>query len=164
MVDLFTGVDGLGYALQSAGLVQSDAVRAILFEVDDDCRQILQQKRVNQYVKLSDWKSKQGGPAGSAEAMSDRAYVRRLLQPFPGVKRVLIAGGSPCQGFSQANPVRTGGVHAESSKIWMFVVALSTVRSVLEELGMSCQVCFLLENVAMEERWSSAISKILGVP
>ena len=29
---------------------------------------------------------------------------------------------------------------------------------------MSCQVCFLLENVVMEEKWSSAISEMLGVP
>jgi len=164
IVDLFTGVDGLGYAMESAGLPKGlGQHKTIMFEVDEECRQILQDKRVGPHAKLSDWQGHASMPKGSAEAMSNVEYVSRLLKSFPRLRRVLIAGGSPCQGFSQANPSRTGGVHVESSKVWMFVVAVSTVQSVARSLGMAIQVCFLLENVVMESQWSRAISEMLGV-
>ena len=66
----------------------------------------------------------------------------------------LMFGGSPCQGFSQANGTNAMNFeHSESRLFWEFVRLLKELRPKY----------FMLENVPMKQEWAQIISDALGV-
>ena len=80
------------------------------------------------------------------------------------VIEVLVAGGSPCVGFSMAEENRQGIRDPESSKLVVFPFLLSRLKSALPDV----HVLFMLENVPMDfspadKAQRAAISQCLGV-
>ena len=107
VLDLVSGIDGAGYALDQAGVGPSDPVVTIFFEADLGCRRVLQKHRVNHLRRLSLWKD-ESGLEGSALAIieKDCALLKDHLQTFPNLKSILVIGGFPCQDHSRANTSR----------------------------------------------------------
>jgi hypothetical protein len=61
-LDLFTGMDGLGHALESLGIADFSAHSAVIvyFEVDSRCRRLLHARRVRPGAYLSDVADSEG--------------------------------------------------------------------------------------------------------
>lgn len=150
-------MDGLGHALQLAGLepLLGSSVLIVQFEIDSRCRRLLL-LRVRPGVVVSDEKGSDGLP-GSVLWLLEGG-LEELLRLLPNLKRVFSAGGSPCVGFSRAKPGARGAQDEESSKVWMPVA----IPSVVKTLKPSLMVGFLLENVEMDSKWVDGISKVLN--
>ena len=70
----------------------------------------------------------------------------------------LIFAGSPCQGFSKLG--RGKGFNDPRSKLfWTFIEIFNEIK----EQQNNSDIPFFFENVVMHNKWSSIISKALGV-
>ena len=109
VLDLFTGMDGLGNAFDMCGISELEAhkVLVICFETDARCRKLLRARRhrPNYYVSSAIDAS---NTEGSVFALTDAEFfvLDWLLLSCPNIRLVLVAGGSPCVGFS-SKPRRT---------------------------------------------------------
>lgn len=164
VLDLFTGMDGLGYALDLVGL--GDWLRqhslSIMFETDPRCRRLLAKRRVRQGVALSQAPdASDGSPTGSVFALTDDdcSLLKELLDVAVNLKHLLIAGGSPCVGFSGAKPGGRGIDDPESRKLWALPVLVAVAKAHRPQLG----VYFILENVEMGPR-APPLEEVFGVP
>mgnify|MGYP000131729184 FL=1 len=167
-------MDGLGHSLDLLGTSDCFPGRAVcfLFEVDERCRKLLAVHRVRQGIILSSFRDLKG-VEGSALAPSEDSDVifRSILSQLPALQVILVAGGSPCVGFSKAlgQPLRPGIRHSQSEKLWSLPVALARLRLLADALfSAPISIVFLAENVDMSESPSDianrdAISKTLGV-
>ena len=162
VLDLFTGMDGLGHALDLLQFRQQLPGQTItlLFECNNRCRQLLLEQRCGDSVLLSPWPDK-GGLVGSVLFLVEGGLLE-ILDALPLVKHVLVAGGSPCVGFSRAGfQAGSQGVNnEESSKMWVLIESLGLIRDHRPRASVGC----LLENVEMKEHQSSAITGTLGFP
>jgi hypothetical protein len=170
--DLFTGMDGLGHALDSLGTADSfpdDAV-CLMFEVSLRCRKLLAFHRVRPGVILSSFRDRRK-EAGSALVLGENPdeLFRGILSQLPELSVILTVSGSPCVGFSRARSSRQGIRDPESSKLWTVPVALSRLRLLTNEMFITpVQIIFLVENVDMSENASDianrdALSRTFGV-
>ena len=145
-------MNGLGHGI-GRYLDNFASVFVALFEVDIRCRRVLEKSR-NARVWLSD-KPDASGTIGSVFWLVEGGLAS-LLDRFPGLVGVLIVGGSPCVGFSAANPSRPGAASTESQKIWIFPVLVSMV------LKRKLIANWVVENVAMEVVQEERVSELLG--
>jgi hypothetical protein len=158
--DLFTGIDGLGWALESLGALPNPRVGVLMFETDPHCRATLRDRRPHAW--LSDYRDSSGKP-GSVFALADNDFelVRDILKANPGVKHISVVGGSPCVGFSSANPHRRGINDPHSNALWILPVLVSTLSN---RVSPGTTVGFIIENVdSMRAEDKEAISKTIGV-
>jgi hypothetical protein len=171
--DLFTGMDGLGHALDLLGTQHCFPTKAVclLFEVDDRCRQILKIHRVRPGVLLSSLKDDEG-VVGSALAPSQDSnqLLRSILSQLPSLRIILLVGGSPCVGFSRANAKRAGIFDPQSEKMWAMPVLASKLRALTSEnVENPVEVIYFVENVVMSDTPADvanckAVSETMGVP
>jgi site-specific DNA-cytosine methylase len=162
---------GLVEALKLAGASDEigKSLMIILFETDPYCRKLLHRHHLRDGIWLSsissDLESQSGPLEGSSFAIiSSFDSLVELLKQFTNLKSVLVAGGSPCVGFSLAKRNRLFANDAESCKIWIFVVFPSLLRQALPELN----ILFMVENVPLKDSpealaQRSRISSALGV-
>ena len=172
-LDLFTGMDGLGYALDGLGLqsLRGDGIFTILFETDPRCRRLLAHHRSCSGTVLSSSPDPQGVVGSVFALLQDSGKsLRHIISSCSSLEVVLIAGGSPCVGFSRANQTRAGALDRESCKIWIFPVLCNLVKDFVAEIFPTSTplVVFLLENVDMSDTPSDlanrdAISATMGV-
>ena len=164
ILDLFTGMDGLGHALESLGISDLDAlhVTVIFFETDSRCRQLLRARRVKSGAYLSDVKDSTG-EVGSVFALTDADffYLGTLINSCPLLRVFFVGGGSPCVGFSQANPGGRGIDDPASNMIWTIPVIATKAR---ELISPDTAVVFFLENVDMHPSRRPPLDQTLGVP
>ena len=165
VLDLFTGMDGLGHALELNSVnLKALSMFTVFFETSERCRSLLAHHRVHAQSALSNVPDSDGS-VGSALALSgnpDRFIS--WLSKFSKLSLILIAGGSPCVGFSRAKTNARGTLDKESRKIVVFPLLLAILNARLPQV----QVVFLAENVLMDATpWTSAckllIDKCLGV-
>ena len=144
-------MDGLGHALESLGIADFSAHSAVIvyFEVDSRCRCLLQARRVRPGAYLSDATDSEG-LKGSVFALTDDdcSLLRAPLDACSTLKLVVIGGGSPCVGFSGANPGGLGINDAASNMLWTIPVLAAQARKTLASI---CLVVFFLENVVIVE-------------
>ena len=156
-------MDGLGHALESLGIVDLPAlhVTVIFFETDTRCRTLLQARRVKLGAYLSSTKDA-AGAAGSVFALTEADFfsLRSLLGSCPQLRLLFIGGGSPCVGFSQANPGGRGIDDPHSNMVWTIPVLATVAKSLLPS---DVSVVFLLENVDMRESRKPPLDTVLGV-
>ena len=164
---MFTGIDGLGHAMHLLGLSQALADHATIyaFEVDERCRTVLK-KRKTQHTSLivSDMKD-DDGCKGSVKALLKDNLLTALIQYHCRALAFLGVAGSPCVGFSDANP-RGAGIQNQESALAAFPpVVWARMRQALDGLGLNTPIGFLFENVPMLRQPGSrqAISDTLHV-
>ena len=164
ILDLFAGMDGLGHALELNGVNDWQTLCAVVifFEVDSRCRQLLRARRVNPHSYLSDIKDSDGAQ-GSVFALSDADFflLDSLLDSCPMLRLLFVGGGSPCVGFSAANPRGRGVNDPASNMIWTIPVLAARARL---RLPSSVSVVFFLENVDMPGSRKPPLDEIFGVP
>ena len=128
VLDLFTGMDGLGYALRALGIhpPPGGGLCIEMFETDPRCRRLLELRMASSHCHLSD-ETDSALVAGSVFWLVEDECrgTRRLLDRYPNLRRVLVVGGSPCVGFSKANTTSRGIDDPESRKLWIFPVLLN---------------------------------------
>ena len=155
---------GCWHALNSLGIPpgQASGIKMIMFETDSPARAVLRAKAgESEWLLLSDDKDK-SGQVGSVLALTDDKcrLLLSILDRHEKVTHVLFAGGSPCQGFSRANPNSKGVRDPRSALIWVFH-ALSS--SALTHLKGKASVAVVLENVVMKDSSiEQNITKLLG--
>ena len=163
VLDLFAGMDGLGHALELNGVtdLQALGVVIIFFEVDSRCRRLLRTRRVKLHSYLSDVKDSEGAP-GSVFALSDAEFflLNSLLDSCPMLQLLFVGGGSPCVGFSAANPRGRGVNDPASNMIWTIPVLAARAR---QRLPATVSVVFFLENVDMPGSRKPPLDEIFGV-
>ena len=166
MFDLFTGMGGCWHALNSLGIPpgESSLIKMLMFETDPVARSVLQAKAKDHpgWLKLSD-EEDAAGTKGSVLALTERGFglLFSILDEYKEVEHVLFAGGSPCQGFSRANPHPRGVGDPRSALIWVFH-ALPVMAS--RHLGDRATVAIVLENVVMDSsEIPKNISGLVGV-
>ena len=165
ILDLFTGIDGLGYAIDS--VVGARAQRpslTLMFERDPFCRQVLSDRRCRgrQDRFVAPWKDAEGLEGSVfALAVSDFGLLAEMVAAMPALKRVAVVGGSPCVGFSAANSARRGVDDPASMAMWIIPVLVTRLRSLLTDRRAS--VGFVLENVQMEPAHKQGVTKTMGL-
>ena len=152
VLDLFSGMNGLGHGI-GRYIDNCSSVFVALFEVDARCRKVLK-KSCHSRVWLSDLPDL-AGTVGSVFWLVEGG-LSSLIDRFSGLKGVLIVGGSPCVGFSAANPSRPGAASTESQKIWIFPVLVSMV------LDRNLIADWVVENVSMEPVQEERVSRLMG--
>ena len=162
VLDLFTGMDGLGHAfhqLQLDSLV-GQVILILFFETDSRCRRLLS-RRCRQGAYLSPWKDA-SGCLGSVFWLYEGG-LGLILQQFPSIKDALVAGGSPCVGFSRARHSAGLGINdPQSNKMWILPVLTAMLCDILQGL-----VLFILENVVPDSHLTGTTANInstMGVP
>ena len=161
VLDLFTGMDGLGHALDLLQFRERLPGKSltILFECEERCRKLLYEQRCNDHVILSPWRDGQQVP-GSVDFLVGGGLVQ-ILECLPHLEHVLVGGGSPCVGFSRAG-YKAGALgiqNQESSKMWILVETLALVSEHRPRVSLGC----LLENVEMKEDQEAGITRTMGV-
>ena len=105
-LDLFTGMDGLGHALDILGLasVRGPQLFTILFETDSRCRRLLAHHRSGPGTRLSS-SPDSSGAVGSVFAlvMDSGRRLKKILSSCEALRLVLV-------GFSRANHGRSGAL------------------------------------------------------
>ena len=166
VIDLFSGRGGLLQALLDSGLgpIFGTKVFILMFEIDPRCRKLL----VHHHSRAGVWLSQMAdseGVIGSAFAICERVdSLISFLKRFKSLKSILVAGGSPCVGFSIAKENRRGIQDPESNKLVVFPFLLSRLKAAFRDVN----VVFMLENVSMDfspadKAQRAAISQCLGV-
>ena len=159
VLDLFTGMDGLGHALELNSVnLKALSMFTVFFETSDRCRSLLQHHRLHAQSALSCVPDLEGN-IGSALALSaDPDRFISWLSKFSKLALILIAGGSPCVGFSRAKTSAQGTLDKESRKIVVFPLLLAILNARLPQV----QVVFLAENVLMDATpWTSACKLLI---
>ena len=162
--DLFTGMGGCWHALNSLGIPPGPAsgIKMIMFETDPPARALLAAKAGSSgWLNLSDDRDT-SGETGSVLALTDNncRLLRTTLDHHKEVTHVLFAGGSPCQGFSRANPNSKGVRDPRSALIWVFH---ALPAAAMAHLGGRASVAVVLENVVMKNSSIEGnVSRLLG--
>ena len=161
--DLFSGMDGLGCALNLLGVSPSDPacrLHVISFETDTAARALL--KRSCSPTKVLSDAVDSSGEVGSVLALVESSFslLKSTLASHPSLQHVLFAGGSPCQGFSRANPSARGVQDPRSSLIWVFHALASAARLFLPA---HVSVALLIENVVLPDSARGPIDRLLGL-
>ena len=155
-------MDGLGHALEAQGLVDLAALKTtiIFFETDPRCRELLEARRVKPGAYLSGTEDAHH-VKGSVFALTDANFfnLRSLLATCTSLRILFIAGGSPCVGFSQANPGGRGIDDPNSNMVWTIPVISTVARDSLPD---STAVIYLLENVDMKESRKPPLDSVMG--
>ena len=134
----------------------------IMLEADPPARAVLGAKAgKSEWPHLSSDKD-ESGEIGSVLALTDDKcrLLFTTLHRHKEVTHVLFAGGSPCQGFSRANPNSRGVRDSRSAFIWVFHTLSSAA---LTRLKGKASVAVVLENVVMKDSAiEKNISKLFG--
>ena len=167
VLDLFTGMGGCWHALDLLGIPPGpdSGIKMLMYETDAASRSILAGKAASApgHLVLSSERDSTG-EVGSVLALTDNncELLVRLIKEHPSITHLLVTGGSPCQGFSRANPFPRGVSDERSALIWVFhAIAHRSQRL----LAGKASVAVVLENVVMHKdcKVPSNISSLLGV-
>ena len=100
-------------------------------------------------------------PRASRTLVPPCSVLRAILDDFPALLHVCVAGGSPCQGLSRANPRAKGFQDPRSSLLWVFHAIASIAEG---HLAGRASVAVVVENVdSMPPETSAAISRLFGI-
>ena len=158
---------GCWHALNLLGVPPGpdSGIEMLMFETDEASRSILGAKSAltPTHLSLSDHKDSTG-LVGSVLALTDDgcALLGKILDEHPAISHLLIAGGSPCQGFSRANPNARGVADERSALIWVFHALACSAKT---RLGERASVAVVLENVVMDDSCviPKNISSLFGI-
>ena len=165
VLDLFSGMDGLGHALELNSVnLRALSMFTVFFETSARCRSVLEYHRLHAQSALSSVPDLDGAIGSALALIANPDRFVSWLSKFSKLALILIAGGSPCVGFSRAKSVARGTLDPESRKIVVFPLILAILNARLPHV----QVVFLAENVLMDASpWTSAckllIDRCLGV-
>ena len=163
ILDLFTGMAGLCHALALLGVAddaESLGIRVHMFETDPDARKLLRAMETR-WRLLSDAEDS-AGLVGSVLALVENAFalLQNIISRYPNLIHVLVAGGSPCQGFSFANPKAKGVKDPRSALIWVFHAIAWRLPGLLPP---GATLALFLENVRMHAVTRDSVSKLFGI-
>ena len=141
---LFAGIDGASTAFESLHLKSQECkVIHLWFEVDVICQNFLRARssKSHRLVTIADSQ----GIISSVFALTDGncSIIPEFASSISSSASILVVAGSPCVGFSKANPSGQGINDPESSKMWVVPVLLHHLRKALP----SSHIAFILENV-----------------
>ena len=159
ILDLFTGMDGLGHAIRAALVARllPSRLAVVQFETDEYCRSLLIEHSVPGFVLSG--RRDEHGMVGSVLALVENscALLWEILRLPPRLRHVHIIAGSPCQGFSGAGQGH-GFDDARSGLVWTIPYIAAQIREVFPLLGLG----YLLENVSsMRPSHRDGISRAL---
>ena len=124
---LFAGIDGASTALDHLGSRDDPRVLHLWFEVDPFCQSFLR-RRASPCHRLVTIKDRQelSSSVFSLVQFSDRFI--QAVKSASQLRSVTCIAGSPCVGFSMANPRGRGIDDPESEKMWVLLVWVSRLR------------------------------------
>ena len=110
---LFSGGGGIDHVLEDL-FPKSTSYHVKSFETDERCRRIISRRGSSRPVFLSEAADQKGAIGSILHLVEDLGKIHSLLSQFPNLKFVIVSTGSPCQGFSLANP-KAKGMHDHRS-------------------------------------------------
>ena len=153
-------MDGLGHALELNSVnFKALSMFSVFFETSPRCRKVLKHHRLHAHSALSSVADSEGA-VGSALALTDNVdRFMAWLSKFSNLALILLAGGSPCVGFSRAKTNARGTLDPESQKIVVFPLILGMLSSRLPQIP----VVFLAENVTMDATaWTLECKRLIS--
>ena len=121
--DMFTGIGGGILAVQKSlnSIVDTlpVCVATIAYEVDSRCRLVLRRHYSAPGLYISELEDDEG-VSGSARVTIEERYLHNILEYCKNVELVLVMGGSPCVGFTAANPNAAGIRDPRSALVLLF--------------------------------------------
>ena len=155
-------MDGLGHAIRAALVARllPSRLAVVQFETDEYCRSLLIEHSVPGFVLSG--RRDEHGMVGSVLALVENAFalLQNILSRYPNLIHVLVAGGSPCQGFSLANPNAKGVKDPRSALIWVFHAIAWRLPGLLPR---GATLALFLENVRMHAVTRNSVSKLFGI-
>ena len=108
VLDLFSGMGGLTQAMVSLGLTPllGKSLWVLMFEVDSRCRKLLSHHHSGAGRWLSPFPDSSGLVGSVFYLLEQFDSLCDFLSSAKGLLSVLVAGGSPCVGFSRAKQQR----------------------------------------------------------
>ena len=148
MLSLFAGIGGLEHSLGKLDLLRP-GVLIISFDIMEACRSVLSAIDVSPATSIVSLLPDQHGRSGSVLSLVENScsLLFTLLRHYSSCKTWLVVGGSPCQGFSTANPAGRGFMDHRSQLLWTIPVIVSNLAQGIEFLELSSVVHFISEMV-----------------
>ena len=133
ILDLFTGMGGLGYALELNGVnLVTHKVLHLMFETDERCCELLSYHRSSASCLLVSEADSTGTSGSRFSAFDHFSKLKVLLLKIHAahsLKSVLVAGGHPCVGNSRANRAPKGSADPESQKVIIIPLLVTALMS-----------------------------------
>ena len=147
---LFAGVDGASEAMRQSNFVSSKHRVLNLWFESDPWRQAFSRRRSSKWRRLVCIQDLPG-LSSSVFCLTDNdcAHLTRIVKGASKLKTTLVISGSPCVGFSNANPRGKGILDTESVKLWVVPVIIFRLKQITLSL-----VLFLAENVVPKSKTS----------
>ena len=159
VVCLFSGGGGTEHALRPFGLDPSSVV-SLCFETDTRCRHTLAQ--IDSPHLFVSSVADSDGFIGSVLALTENGceLVRTILETYTSVTDILVTAGSPCQGFSEANPNAKGIGDRRSYLVWVVPVIVKAFFRHSKTLRRRTRIGYLLENVPPKPAFEGIFNRI----
>jgi hypothetical protein len=148
VLSLFAGIGGLEHAMETAHL-HADHTLIISFETSIACQALLRRTPSRPSTIIVSTAVDHHGKPGSVLALVEQSgqLLMLLLRHYHRAVRWLIVGGSPCQGFSSANPDGRGFFDHRSQLMWVLPVVIGTLARGIQFLDLQSTVNFIIEMV-----------------
>ena len=94
--------------------------------------------------------------------VEDQGKIHSLLSQFPNLKFVIVSSGSPCQGFSQANPKAKGIMDHRSCLVAAIPAIIRKLYEFKQSQAPHLRIFTICENVAMKVQDKRIMNRLLG--
>ena len=113
-------------------------------------------------VFLSQAADRMGAIGSILHLVEDQGKIHSLLSQFPNLRFVIISTGSPCQGFSQANPKAKGIIDHRSCLAAAIPIIIRKIYEFKLSQANHLRIFSICENVAMRSQDKRIMNRLLG--
>jgi site-specific DNA-cytosine methylase len=161
VICLFSGGGGIDHAIEDL-FPDSTSHHVESFETDTRCREIISRRGSRRPVFLSQAADQTGAIGSILSLVEDPGKIHSLLSQFPNLKFVIISTGSPCQGFSQANPKAKGILDHRSCLAAAIPIIIKQIYDFKRSQVHHLQIFSICENVMLRSRDKLIMNRLLG--
>ena len=161
VICLFSGGGGIDHVIEDL-FPESQIHHVQSFETDARCRAILRRRGSKRRIFLSGAADRNGDVGSVLHLIEDPGSIHSLLSQFPNLKVVIVSTGSPCQGFSQANPKPKGILDHRSCLAAAIPVIIRRIYDFKQAQAHHLKIFSVCENVVMRSRDKKIMNHLLG--
>ena len=161
VICLFSGGGGIDYVIEDL-FPGSVAHHVEAFEIDARCRRIITNRASHRPVFLSQAADQAGSIGSVLSLVEDQGKIHSLLSQFPNLSVVIVSTGSPCQGFSQANPKAKGIFDHRSCLAAAIPNIIRKIYEFKQSQAINLRIFTICENVVMQPRDKQIMNRLLG--